>query len=514
MDMIKLMGNLKRILICLLAAAMLMAVAAVPAAAQDEDVLSDLTLDDLEGKTAGVMTGTPQDQMVTDNVKDAKLLYFNNFSDLILALESGKVDFFVNSTIAFRLMHETYPELQYVDQVVRTFDVGTIFPKTENGEKLCSELNEYIAEITETGVLEDLKNYWLYVREWESFDIPTSGENGILKLATTTTNKPFSMMVNGQFAGFEIAILAGFAEEYGYGLSIEDVDMAGALSGLATEKYDMAAGQISWTQERAEKVLYSDFYVTQDIVPIVKASASGGTAEETFFGKIAGSFKRTFIDESRWKMILSGLGITMLITVCGFILANGLGVLFCMLAMSRKKGLRLIADIYSRLTQGMPIVVILMILYYIIFGKTDISGTVIAIVGFGITSGAYLAQLFQGGISGVDKGQMEAALAMGFTKARAFNGIVLPQAIRTMLPGYFSQLINLLKGTAIVGYIAVADITKVGDIIRSTTYEAFFPLICVAVIYFAIACILLSILKKIQKSLAPKRIAQQKGGAE
>ena len=506
------MKNFAKVLICL-AAVIFMAVAVMPAAAAAESEAEDntrslLTLDDLEGKTAAVMTGTPQDQMVTDSVKDAKLLYFNNFSDLILAVESGKADFFVNSTIAFRLIHESYPDLQYVEQVVRTFDIGTIFPKTDKGENLCGQLNEYIAKITENGSLDELKNYWLYVRDWEAFDIPETGENGVLKLATTTTNKPFSMMVNGKFAGFEIAILTGFAEEYGYGLSIEDVDMAGALSGLATEKYDMAAGQISWTQERAEKVLYSDFYVTQDIVPIVKAGAEDSGSGETFFESMAASFKRTFVDEARWKMILSGLGITMLITVCGFILANILGMLFCALAMSKHKPLNIIADIYSKLMQGMPMVVILMILYYIIFGKADISGVIVSVIGFGITSGAYLAQLFQGGISGVDKGQMEAALAMGFTKVKAFNGIVLPQAVRHMLPGYFSQFINLLKGTAIVGYIAVADITKVGDIIRSTTYEAFFPLICVAVIYFAIACILLTVLKKIQKRLEPKRSAQ------
>ena len=153
------------------------------------------------------------------------------------------------------------------------------------------------------------------------------------------------------------------------------------------------------------------------------------------------------------------------------------------------------------------------ILYYIIFGKSDISNILVAIMGFGLVFGAYMAQLFEGGIGGVDKGQWEAALATGLTKNQTFCGIILPQAVRTMLPGYFSNLISLMKGTAVVGYIAVNDLTKVGDIIRSNTYEAIVPLITIAVIYFAIACLLLSLMKMLRKKLAPKSITKPAGEA-
>lgn len=117
-----------------------------------------------------------------------------------------------------------------------------------------------------------------------------------------------------------------------------------------------------------------------------------------------------------------------------------------------------------------------------------------------------MAQLFEVNISGVDVGQREAALAMGLTRRQTFNGIVLPQAIRTMVPEYFSNLIRMMKGTAIVGYIAVTDLTKVGDIIRSSTYEAIVPLITIAVIYLLIATIMLIIMRFIQKKLTPKRL--------
>ena len=163
-----------------------------------------------------------------------------------------------------------------------------------------------------------------------------------------------------------------------------------------------------------------------------------------------------------------------------------------------------IANLYSGLMQGLPIVVILMILYYIIFGNSQISNIFVAIIGFGLVFGAYMAQLFTGGINSVEVGQREAALAIGLTKRQTFFGIILPQAVRTMLPGYFSNLISLLKGTAIVGYIAVNDLTKAGDIIRSSTYEAIVPLLVVAIGYAVIASILIVVMKLIQKKLFRK----------
>ena len=195
---------------------------------------------------------------------------------------------------------------------------------------------------------------------------------------------------------------------------------------------------------------------------------------------------------------------TLCITFFGFILANVLGALFCAMELSKFRILKGIANLYSGLMQGLPIVVILMILYYIIFGNSQISNIFVAIIGFGLVFGAYMAQLFTGGINSVEVGQREAALAIGLTKRQTFFGIILPQAVRTMLPGYFSNLISLLKGTAIVGYIAVNDLTKAGDIIRSSTYEAIVPLLVVAIGYAVIASILIVVMKLIQKKLFRK----------
>lgn len=492
------------------------------------------TLELLSGKTAGVMTGTPQDAIILAKIPDAKIQYFNSITDVALALEKNKISFAALPTVSYYTLVQNYPDLGYFDIPLAVYDVGSVFAKTDKGDAIRMKLNEYIASLKESGELEKKQDYWLIPHEWKNVDIPQTGENGVLTMATTSTLKPFSFELNNENVGYEIDIIAGFCREYGYGLKIEDVDFAGILSGIMAGKYDLAAGQISWTEERDKSVNFSDFYYTQKFVPLVNANKFDTpalvTAKQEFDGNdedtagfnnaIGKSIYRTLIEEDRWRAVLRGLLVTLIITAVGFALANLLGVVFCAMAMSKYKILRTLSGVYSRLMQGLPVVVILMILYYIVFGKSGVSNILVAILGLGLVFGAYMAQLFEGGIGGVDKGQWEAALATGLTKGQTFCGIILPQAIRTMLPGYFSNLISLMKGTAVVGYIAVSDLTKVGDNIRSNTFEAIVPLLTVAMIYFAIACLLLSLMVQLRKKLMQGRAgktaddAKKIGGVE
>lgn len=470
----------------------------------------------LEGKTAGVTTGTPQDQIVEDNISNAELQYYNNVSDLTLALKTKKVDFIVLSTVNYYGLVQQNPEFGYLDISLKTYDVGTIFPKNKNGEALRKQFNQYITEIKESKELEKIQNQWLFSDEYENIDIPEDGENGVLKMATSNTFKPFSFMLNDQNVGFDIAIVAGFCKAYGYGLQIENVDFAGTISGISTGKYDLAANQISYTDERAESVLFSDFYYTQQMVPIVNAdeyessyliTSSNQTTDNQ--NTIWTSIQKTLVDENRWISILKGLLVTIEITLGAFVIANLFGILFCIFSLTKNKLLNFLNSIYVYLMQGLPMIIILMILYYIIFAKSSMNSIYIAILGLGMIFGGYLSQLFEGGIRGIEKGQWEAGLSSGLTTFQTFQGIILPQVVRNLLVGYFSNFISLLKSTSIVGYIAITDLTKVGDIIRSNTFEAIVPLCVVAIIYLILASILISIMKYIQR-----KWINQKGGVQ
>ena len=510
----------------LLCATLLLCAPGRAALAAEQDAADAAKVATLSGKVAGVMTGTPQDGIVRAAVPDAEILYFNSMSDLVLALQSGKIDFLCVSTVNYYSLAEQYDDLAYLDVALATFDVGAIFPQTAEADSLRAQFNEYVGSITASGELARLQDYWLMPRDWENVDIPETGENGVLHMATSNTMKPFSMELNGRDAGFDVAVVAGFCEKYGYGLQIENVDFAGALSGIASGMYDLAAGQISWTQERAQSVRFSDFYYTQRLVPIVRASdyaegevvRAGGAgaatgAEKSASGQEGGnngnpawtSIRRTLVDQDRWKSVLAGLGTTLVITAAGFALANVLGALLCAMALSGKKALRVASRVYAGLMQGIPIVVVLMVLYYVVLAGAKLNNVLVASIGFGLVFAAYLGQLFEGGIAGVEAGQREAALASGLTKRQAFLGIVLPQAARTSLTGYFTNLISLMKGTAVVGYIAVADLTKAGDVIRSATYEAFVPILTVAALYLLITGLIIGCMELVRRALEKPR---------
>ncbi len=155
--------------------------------------------------------------------------------------------------------------------------------------------------------------------------------------------------------------------------------------------------------------------------------------------------------------------------------------------------------------QGMPVVVLLMILYYIIFAKSQISGTLVAIIAFTLVFGCGVFGMLKMGVGAIDKGQTEAALALGYGDVQTFFRIIFPQAIPHFLPAYKGESVALVKATAIVGYIAVQDLTKMGDIVRGRTYEAFFPLIAVAVIYFILGGALTFLVGRVEKILNPRR---------
>ena len=205
------------------------------------------------------------------------------------------------------------------------------------------------------------------------------------------------------------------------------------------------------------------------------------------FSNMAESFSNNLIVEDRYRMILDGLQVTLLITLCAAVLGTILGGLVCWMRMSRRTWLQQVAKVYIELMRGTPVLVLLMLMYYVVMAPVDATGIVVAIVTFAMNTAAYISEMLRTTIQGIDRGQTEAGLALGFTPRQTFLKIVLPQVVRAVMPVYQGEIISLLKGTSIVGYIAVADMTRASDLIRSRTFDAFFPLIVTALIYFLMA---------------------------
>lgn len=202
---------------------------------------------------------------------------------------------------------------------------------------------------------------------------------------------------------------------------------------------------------------------------------------------IVESFHNNLIAENRYQMILNGLQVTLLITFCAAILGTLLGGLVCWARMSRHAWLQRLANIYIYIMRGTPVLVLLMLMYYVFMAPFGATGIVVAVVTFGMNASAYIGEMLRSGIEGINKGQTEAGLALGFTPWQVFTHIVLPQVVHKIMPVYLGEVITLLKGTSIVGYIAIMDMTRASDLIRSRTFDAFFPLIVTAAVYFLVA---------------------------
>ena len=217
-------------------------------------------------------------------------------------------------------------------------------------------------------------------------------------------------------------------------------------------------------------------------------------------------FYLNFIKDDRWKYIVEGLGVTLQITFAAVIIGIVLGFLVAVVRATydktgKLKVLNWICNVYLTVFRGTPIVVQLMIIYYVIFASMDISKVVAAILAFGINSGAYVAEIIRSGIMSIDNGQFEAGRSLGFSYPRTMWYIILPQAFKNVLPALANEFIVLLKETSICGYIGLTDLTRGGDIIRSRTYDAFMPLIAVALIYLVMVMVFSKLLEVLERRL-------------
>lgn len=217
-------------------------------------------------------------------------------------------------------------------------------------------------------------------------------------------------------------------------------------------------------------------------------------------------FINNFITDDRWKYLTDGLIVTLQITLCAVILGIVLGFLVAIVRSThdrtgKLKILNVLCNVYLTVIRGTPVVVQLLIIYFVIFGSTTISKVVVAVMAFGINSGAYVAEIFRSGIMSIDNGQFEAGRSLGFNYRQTMFYIVMPQAFKNVLPALGNEFISLLKETSVSGYIALQDLTKGGDIIRSRTYDAFMPLIAVALIYLVMVLIFSRLVSLLERRL-------------
>lgn len=215
---------------------------------------------------------------------------------------------------------------------------------------------------------------------------------------------------------------------------------------------------------------------------------------------------QNFIEDDRYLYLVNGLKTTLTVTLFAVLIGVVLGFLVAIVrATYNKTGklkiLNFICNVYLTVIRGTPVVLQLMIIYYVVFSSVNISKTLVAVLAFGINSGAYVAEIIRGGIESIDNGQMEAGRSLGFSYVQTMRYIILPQVFRNVLPSLANEFIVLLKETSVAGYIALEDLTKGGDIIRSRTFEAMLPLFAVAIIYLVLVMIFTKLVQLLERRL-------------
>lgn len=467
------------------------------------------TIEDLNGKNIGVQTAVLYEELIQDRVPDAVFQYYTMPNDMILALQSGKVDAYLIEEVSYGVQKKNHPDLAVLEEPAGYINATCIIGNNERRDTLLSQLNQFIADSWENGLLDELYDYWIadFDPVNDKCDITGfTGENGVISVAVEGGYEPFSFISNGNISGFDVDFICRFAREYGYTPEFYEVPFEAIAPGVESGKYDIGMN-IVVSAERNETGTLSDVYYTTPIRLVIMGEDE---SELTFFQQLGESFNKTFIREGRWKLFVEGAGVTILITVTSIIAGTILGFIIYMLCRKGGVVMNKGTSLFLWLIHGMPTVLLLMILYYIVFGSSSLSGTWVSVVGFSLMFACSMIDMLRVGCNAIGKGQFEASTALGYSERQSFFKIILPQAAQHFLPIYRNDVVTLIKETSVVGYIAVLDLTKISDLVRSRTYEAFFPLIVTAIMYFIISAVLTKLVTLVEHSIDPKRRKKDK----
>ncbi|HAR32448.1 MAG TPA: amino acid ABC transporter [Gammaproteobacteria bacterium] len=466
------------------------------------------TAQDVAELTVGVLQGSAHDTWAQANFPKAELPQFVSYADLLAAVEAGKVDAGLSDTESLMIAIQDRPDLVPLGDSIFASDVGAGF-RTDSAD-LRAEFDEFLASIKKDGTHADMEARWYKRNETRLPAIEFDEDAPPLRVGNAIVGLPSAAIIDNEISGYEIELAMRFAHATGRRPEYVTVDWGALIPSLVSGKIDLIIAGMYITPERAERIDFSaPYHRSENNVFVLKrnlagaAAAAEGTPEPSFFDEVAESFHSNIIREDRYLLLWDGLVITVWLSILSSIFGTALGALVCYMRMSPNLILRQLAKTYISLLRGTPVLVLLMLIFYVVFASIAIDPVLVAVFAFGLNFAAYVSEMFRTGIESIDRGQTEAGVAMGFSRIGTFRHIVLPQALQRILPVYKGEFISMVKMTSIVGYVAVQDLTKASDIIRSRTFDAFFPLIVVAVMYFLISWVLIQALEYLERRTDP-----------
>ena len=434
-----------------------------------------------------------------------EVVRYNKGADAVQALKQNKIDCVIIDEQPALAFVDKNPELKILDEEFTNEDYAICVAK--GNDELLDKINGALDELKQDGTLESIINNYIGVDAGKTPYVSSDDvirDNGTLTMATNAAFPPYEYYENGTIVGIDADMAQAIADKLGMNLVISDMEFDSIIAAVQSGKADFGAAGLTVTEDRLKNINFSESYTTAKQVIIVNTGE--GANQQSLVEK----FKQVFIEKDRWQYIPKGLRNTLIITFFAGVIGIILGFLFAIIRVAndrndeKKLGIRVlnaIVKVYLTIFRGTPMMVQLLIMYYVIFASVKANPIMTAVLAFGLNSGAYVAEAIRAGIMSVEIGQFEAGRSLGFTYGQTMIHIILPQAVKNALPAMCNEFIALLKESSIVGYIGLIDLTKAGDIIRSNTYEAFMPLIAVALVYLVIVMFLTFLVGRLERRL-------------
>ena len=453
---------------------------------------------DIRGKTVAVMAGSIYDFEMSKR-SDVTVTRFSSAPDVVAALTSGYANVMKDDEISLSPGDLRRQHLRIAFRCAESFDIAFAFRKDD--AETVGLFNTFFDELRADGTYDTIFHRWFDTEDPDTVSLPSIeaiAEGQPLRVVTHSMMAPLCFRKGELWTGFEMELLKRFAAYARRPIQISLLDAASGSAALQSGLADVWSGSIFITEERSKMVLFTEPYYQCHPAYFVYDGERAGSVG--FWQEVKESFYKNFIHEKRWHFLVDGLEETIIIAILSLLFGTLLAAVICWMRMNRRRVLRYVAATYIDIMRGVPLLVILMLMFYVVLAPTGLDATAVAVISFALVFAAYVSEIFRTAIMSIGKGQTEAGVALGFTPLQTFIYIVLPQAAKAAMPVYKGEAVPLFKNTSIVGYIAIQDLTKASDLIRSRTFDAFFPLIIISIIYFVLAWLLGKLLDRAVKN--------------
>ena len=437
---------------------------------------------DLSGGRIGVLTSFAHRPALLEVFPGAVLHHYEDLPSMCLALRGRKIDAIICPEAGLEALLEGNPAFEELPMPEIRDSVAVAFQLSEAG--LAGRFDEFLHQMREDGRLAEMHANWFGPGASRTFYHGHAAGGVPLRVGIEVGQSGLTVMEEGEETGFEPELMRRFADYLGRPVQFVEMTGTGMIPALVSGRVDALVDAITPTADRRRSVLFSEPYFRSRLHLVARIPEAEAVHARQSLGS---SLRHNLVEDGRYLLILKGLWYTLIIMLCSLLLGSLLGAGLCWMLLYGPPALRRFAHGYCDFIESIPIVVLLLFMFYVVFAATPVAAVVVAIITYSLHFAAGACESFHNGLESVPHGQYEAAQALGFTEWGTLRHVVLPQAARQILLLFKGRSVALIENTSIVGFIAIQDLTKVTDIIRTQTYNSLIPLVVVGLLYFLLA---------------------------